>query len=323
MFGLVASIPSPSSGALDDRAVVDPRLRADDRARRDRRGLVARPTAGGQRRRHPRGCQLDGGVGGDRRRDRVPAVSRRHRLGRCSRTTSDASRRSGRAASASRAGSSSARSPSLWAFKRRGIPPAVGLSTAAPALALAQAIGRWGNWFNQELFGKPTDLPWALRIDDDKIPRATHPAPRSTRRSCTSRCGTSRCASCCCESTGSSDFAPAACSRCTSSATAIGRFWVEGLRIDPAHHHRRAAPQPVGRADRRRSRAAVSADRLAAAPSRCSTVRLDLADDEERSGGRPYEDLDEDSDEDPARELTARTSREPEADEPDLRESLD
>ena len=34
----------------------------------------------------------------------------------------------------------------------------------APAIPLAQGIGRWGNWFNQELFGKPTDLPWALRI---------------------------------------------------------------------------------------------------------------------------------------------------------------
>ena len=35
----------------------------------------------------------------------------------------------------------------------------------APALPLAQAIGRWGNWFNQELFGKPTTLPWGLKID--------------------------------------------------------------------------------------------------------------------------------------------------------------
>jgi prolipoprotein diacylglyceryl transferase len=33
-----------------------------------------------------------------------------------------------------------------------------------PGLFLAQAIGRWGNWFNQELFGKPTSLPWALEI---------------------------------------------------------------------------------------------------------------------------------------------------------------
>jgi prolipoprotein diacylglyceryl transferase len=35
----------------------------------------------------------------------------------------------------------------------------------APAVALAQAIGRWGNWFNQELYGKPTTLPWGLKID--------------------------------------------------------------------------------------------------------------------------------------------------------------
>jgi prolipoprotein diacylglyceryl transferase len=36
----------------------------------------------------------------------------------------------------------------------------------APGIVLAQAIGRWGNWFNQELFGRPTDLPWALEIPD-------------------------------------------------------------------------------------------------------------------------------------------------------------
>jgi prolipoprotein diacylglyceryl transferase len=40
----------------------------------------------------------------------------------------------------------------------------------APAIPLAQAIGRWGNWFNQELFGRPTDLPWGLRIDPDRRP---------------------------------------------------------------------------------------------------------------------------------------------------------
>ncbi len=36
---------------------------------------------------------------------------------------------------------------------------------AAPSLALGQAIGRWGNFFNQELYGAPTDLPWKLYID--------------------------------------------------------------------------------------------------------------------------------------------------------------
>ncbi len=39
-----------------------------------------------------------------------------------------------------------------------------------PALLVAQAIGRLGNWFNQELFGRPTTLPWALRIDPEHRP---------------------------------------------------------------------------------------------------------------------------------------------------------
>jgi prolipoprotein diacylglyceryl transferase len=39
------------------------------------------------------------------------------------------------------------------------------LDAAAPGLLLAQAIGRLGNWWNQELYGKPTDLPWGLEID--------------------------------------------------------------------------------------------------------------------------------------------------------------
>jgi phosphatidylglycerol---prolipoprotein diacylglyceryl transferase len=39
------------------------------------------------------------------------------------------------------------------------------LDAAAPGLLLAQGIGRIGNWWNQELYGKPTDLPWGLKID--------------------------------------------------------------------------------------------------------------------------------------------------------------
>ena len=58
----------------------------------------------------------------------------------------------------------------MWQAKRRGIPPLVVLTCAAPAIPLAQAIGRWGNWFNQELFGRATDLPWALEIDDAHLP---------------------------------------------------------------------------------------------------------------------------------------------------------
>ncbi|PVG83647.1 prolipoprotein diacylglyceryl transferase [Nocardioides gansuensis] len=47
----------------------------------------------------------------------------------------------------------------------RGIRLLPMLDAIAPAVLVAQAIGRWGNWFNQELFGRPTDLPWALEID--------------------------------------------------------------------------------------------------------------------------------------------------------------
>ena len=40
----------------------------------------------------------------------------------------------------------------------------------APGLVLAQAIGRWGNYFNQELFGRPSDLPWAIEIAPENRP---------------------------------------------------------------------------------------------------------------------------------------------------------
>jgi len=43
----------------------------------------------------------------------------------------------------------------------------------APGLLLAQAVGRLGNWWNQELYGRPTDLPWALEIDPVNRPLAT------------------------------------------------------------------------------------------------------------------------------------------------------
>ena len=58
----------------------------------------------------------------------------------------------------------------LWVAKRRGLRPAEMLTIAAPALPLAQAIGRFGNWFNQELFGRATTLPWGLEIDDKHLP---------------------------------------------------------------------------------------------------------------------------------------------------------
>ena len=50
------------------------------------------------------------------------------------------------------------------ACRRRGIPLPAFADALAPGLLVAQAIGRLGNWFNNELYGGETDLPWALRI---------------------------------------------------------------------------------------------------------------------------------------------------------------
>ena len=50
--------------------------------------------------------------------------------------------------------------------RRAGIKLSTFADVAAPGVLLAQAVGRWGNWFNQELFGGPTDLPWGLEIDE-------------------------------------------------------------------------------------------------------------------------------------------------------------
>ena len=49
--------------------------------------------------------------------------------------------------------------------RRSGVKLSAFVDAAAPGLLLAQAVGRWGNWFNQELFGGPTTLPWGLQID--------------------------------------------------------------------------------------------------------------------------------------------------------------
>jgi prolipoprotein diacylglyceryl transferase len=44
------------------------------------------------------------------------------------------------------------------------------MDAAAPGLLVAQGIGRIGNWWNQELYGKPTKLPWGLKIDPSHLP---------------------------------------------------------------------------------------------------------------------------------------------------------
>lgn len=55
------------------------------------------------------------------------------------------------------------------ALRRRGLRIAPFADALAPGLLIAQAIGRLGNYFNQELYGRPSDLPWALEIDPENI----------------------------------------------------------------------------------------------------------------------------------------------------------
>lgn len=121
--------------------------------------------------------------------------------------------------------------------KRRGLPIGMLITCVAPALALAQSIGRWGNWFNQELFGRPTTLPWALRVSDANAIAAGYPA------------GTTFHPTFLYESVASALLCIALLVLdrrvvmrpgrlfffYTAGYTAF-RFFIEGLRIDPAHH---------------------------------------------------------------------------------------
>jgi phosphatidylglycerol:prolipoprotein diacylglycerol transferase len=68
----------------------------------------------------------------------------------------------------------------LWLYTRRiKLNFAEWTDIAAPGLALGQAIGRWGNYINQELYGAPTTLPWALNIDPaNRVAGFTDPALR-------------------------------------------------------------------------------------------------------------------------------------------------
>ncbi|PIM68685.1 prolipoprotein diacylglyceryl transferase [Streptomyces sp. JV178] len=117
--------------------------------------------------------------------------------------------------------------------RRRGIPLPAYADAVAPGIALAQAIGRWGNWFNQELYGRPTDLPWALEITsstDGRMPGTYHPTFLYESLWCIGvavlviwadrrfRLGHGRA------------FALYVAAYCA------GRFWIEYMRVDDAHH---------------------------------------------------------------------------------------
>ena len=122
----------------------------------------------------------------------------------------------------------------LYLARTKGISFPVAATCAAPAIALAQVIGRWGNWFNQELYGRSTDLPWALEID------AEHLEPGY-------ELGTTFHPTFLYESLWNLGLVgvllaverrfkpgPGALMGLYLAGYGLGRFWIEGLRIDPA-----------------------------------------------------------------------------------------
>ncbi len=58
----------------------------------------------------------------------------------------------------------------IYVAWRRRLPVLLALDAAIPGIPLAQAFGRWGNYFNQELFGTPTKVPWALEVEQAHRP---------------------------------------------------------------------------------------------------------------------------------------------------------
>lgn len=127
----------------------------------------------------------------------------------------------------------------LLVARRRGIPATVMADAAAPALPLAQAIGRWGNWWNQELYGRATDLPWALRIDDGNLPGGApstkyphgttfHPTFLYESLWNLALCGVLIVVG------RRFKLRPGRLLAVYVVGYAAGRFWVEGLRIDEA-----------------------------------------------------------------------------------------
>ena len=119
----------------------------------------------------------------------------------------------------------------VWQGRRRGIAPMALLTCAAPAIPLAQAIGRWGNWFNQELYGRPTDLPWALEIDQVPVgflPGTTfHPTFLYESLWNLALVGVLLVVD------RRFRLGPGRLFALYLVGYGIGRFWIEGLRIDP------------------------------------------------------------------------------------------
>ena len=159
--------PEPVPERVASGAAADPGLRAVHRRRDHRRDRADQPPPDGPRRQFRRrlGC---GQVGGAVRHSGRSHLPRHHRPGAVLRPRSGPVQRPahlGRRArhprrhpAGARSGPTSARAPA------RGIRLDSFGDAAVPGVVLAQAIGRLGNWFNNELYGRATTLPWKLQI---------------------------------------------------------------------------------------------------------------------------------------------------------------
>jgi len=119
--------------------------------------------------------------------------------------------------------------------RRRHMSTLVVMDCMAPGILAAQAIGRWGNWFNQELFGKPTSLPWGLEISLSHRPLAFqqyatfHPTFLYESLYCVALIGVLLLVERRVALKQGQTFA------LYVVLYTFGRFWFENLRIDPAH----------------------------------------------------------------------------------------
>jgi prolipoprotein diacylglyceryl transferase len=128
--------------------------------------------------------------------------------------------------------------------RRRGISLRVFADAAAPGIALAQAIGRWGNWFNQELYGRPLHTWWALSIDSDHRPLLADGTRDPRYADIATYHPTFLYESLWCVGVAVLVIWAERRFRLTYgrafalyvAAYTVGRFWIESLRIDAAHH---------------------------------------------------------------------------------------
>lgn len=123
----------------------------------------------------------------------------------------------------------------LFVVRRRGLDVAATLTAVAPAIPLAQSIGRWGNWWNQELYGRATSLPWALEISDSNLPAGVasgttfHPTFLYESLWTLALCGVLLLID------RHVRLRPGRLFAVYLAGYFAGRFYIEGLRIDPAH----------------------------------------------------------------------------------------